>query len=150
MSDEVDPRADHRIGVRSRTVRNSGGVHLASGDLLIVDSGFDHVPFEGGGMREANGDRPRFELLFPLDVPYEQQMLTRFAVHMAKGAKKYADRNWENFSDHDALEHCKASALRHIVQWLCGTDDGEDHAAAVMFNLMAAENITGKFARKSQ
>lgn len=116
------------------------GAQACSCPLVIPD----HVPFEGGGVREAVGDRARFELLVPLDVPYEHQLLTRLAVHMAKGAEKYADRNWESFSDPAALERCKSSALRHIFQWATGTDDGEDHAAAVIFNLMAAEHVARK------
>lgn len=103
----------------------------------------EHPSFEGGGVREGHGDRPRFELLVPLGVPFEDQLLTRCAVHMAKGAEKYADRNWESFSDEAALERAKASAFRHLMQWL--TDDGEeDHAAAVVFNLMAAEHVKAK------
>lgn len=104
----------------------------------------NHVPFDGGGMREPVGDRPRFELLWPKGVPFDEQFLTRCAVHMAKGAHKYASRNWEDFSDTEALERCESSAHRHLMQWLTGVDDGEDHAAAVMFNLMAAEHVRTK------
>lgn len=109
----------------------------------------DHLPFEGGGVREAQGDRPRFELLIPKDVPYERQLLTRCAVHMAKGANKYAERNWEQFSDEAALERAKSSALRHLMQWITGEDDGEDHAAAVVFNLMAGEHVRSKLEGKN-
>lgn len=103
-----------------------------------------HEPFDGGGVRESQAGRARFELLVPLGVPYSEQLLTRCAVHMAKGAEKYASRNWESFSDDAALERAKASALRHIFQWLTSEDDGEDHAAAVVFNLMAAEHVKAK------
>lgn len=102
------------------------------------------VSYAGGGRREDKAGSPRFELLLPLGLPYEQQLLTRCAVHMAKGAEKYADRNWESFSDEAALERAKAGALRHMMQWATGLDDGEDHAAAVVFNLMAAELIKAK------
>lgn len=104
----------------------------------------EDVPYEGGGVREAKPGSPRFELLFPRGVPYYEQLLTRFAVHMAKGAEKYEERNWEKFRDDAALERSKAGALRHLVQWLSDEQDGEDHAAAVMFNLMAAELIKYK------
>lgn len=103
----------------------------------------NRMVFEGGGMREPQDGKPRFDLLFPVGVPYEEQFLTRFAVHMAKGAAKYEDRNWEKFSDKEALERAKASALRHIMQWLSGETD-EDHAAAVVFNLMAADHVKRK------
>ncbi|MER7420034.1 hypothetical protein ABT346_25195 [Micromonospora peucetia] len=40
----------------------------------------------------------------------------------------------------EELDRAKGSALRHLMQWLCGEDD-EDHAAAVVFNIMAAEFV---------
>jgi hypothetical protein len=106
-----------------------------------------HETFAGGGMRESQGDRPRFELLYPKDVPFDEQLLTRCAVHMAVGARKYESRNWEKFSDEASLERAKSSAMRHLVQWTTGATD-EDHAAAVVFNLMAAEMIKGKLAKR--
>lgn len=109
---------------------------------LVTDTEARMV-FEGGGMREPQDGKPRFDLLLPEGVPFAEQFLTRFAVHMTKGAAKYEDRNWEKFSDKEALERAKASALRHIMQWLSGETD-EDHAAAVVFNLMAAEHVKRK------
>jgi hypothetical protein len=124
---------------------HADGDHYAGCHELVRKQFEDkHEPFAGGGVREAVGDRARFELLLPLGVPYSEQLLTRCAVHMAKGAQKYASRNWEAFSDEDALERCQSSALRHIHQWMTGVDDGEDHAAAVVFNLMAAEHVKAK------
>ena len=58
------------------------------------------------------------------------------------------DRNWEDFADEAALERCKAAMLRHAMQWMTDTDDGEDHAAAVVFNLLAAENVKRKLANQ--
>lgn len=116
----------------------------------LTDPGVEdmqHEPFAGGGMRESHGDRARFELLLPRGVPFEEQLLTRCAVHMAKGAEKYSPRNWESFSDDDALQRAKSSALRHMMQWITGTNDGEDHAAAIVFNLMAAEHVAAKLER---
>lgn len=109
-----------------------------------------HEPFAGGGMREPQGDRARFELLLPRGVPFEEQLLTRFAQHMARGAQKYEDRNWEQFSDAEALERAKSSALRHMMQWVTSVDDGEDHAAAILFNVMAAEHVTRKLKLDAQ
>ncbi|ASU78509.1 hypothetical protein CDG81_09705 [Actinopolyspora erythraea] len=70
-------------------------------------------------------------------------MLTRFARHMGRGAEKYSDRNWEKFEDKDALERAKSSLLRHVMQLVNGETD-EDHAAAVMFNVMAVEHVRSK------
>ena len=109
----------------------------------LKDSGH-RAQFLGGGMREGQGDRARFDLCVPEGVPYDEQLLTRFAVHMAKGAAKYEERNWEKFSDQQALDRARASAMRHLYQWVTDAQDGEDHAAAVMFNLMAGEHIQRK------
>lgn len=100
------------------------------------------VGFEGGGVRDAEAGKPRFDLIRPKNVPYLDQMLTRFAIHLGRGAEKYAARNWEQFSDEAALERAKSSAARHFEQWINGETD-EDHAAAVWFNVMAAEYIKG-------
>lgn len=116
-------------------------------DLRVYDPSPDHPPFAGGGVREDQSGRPRFELLVPLGVPFEEQLLTRCAVHMGKGATKYADRNWESFSDDDALERAKAGAMRHFFQWLTEVDDGEDHAAALVFGVMAVEHVRAKLRR---
>lgn len=107
-----------------------------------------HPTYAGGGMREDAAGKPRFELLVPEGVPFEAQFLTRLAAHMTQGAEKYAARNWESFSDEPAFERCKSSAFRHLMQWLAGKTD-EDHAAAVVFNLMAAEHVRAKLERPS-
>lgn len=144
----------------------SDGVARVNGD----------VSYAGGGVREDKQGAPRFELLFPLGVPYAEQLLTRCAVHMAKGAQKYTtygecicgdspefknpqrhwsrcpsltavrsgDRNWESFADEAALERAKAGAMRHMIQWLTEEDDGEDHAAALLFNVMVVEHVKRK------
>lgn len=99
--------------------------------------------FEGGGVRDGAEKVERFELAWTADQPYEDQMLTRYARWMARGADKYADRNWESFASDDALEHAKGSLLRHVFKLLAGQVD-EDHAAAVWFNVAAIELIRGK------
>lgn len=108
------------------------------------DSGV-RAEFSNGGVRDSQEGKARFDLLLPLNVPYKCQLLTRVAELMARGAVKYADRNWEQFSDQEALDRAKASAFRHMVQWQAGEVD-EDHAAAVVFNLMAAEYVKGVLA----
>lgn len=104
----------------------------------LTDTGEREVA-SSGMMREPHGDRPRFELLWPEGVPYEHQLLTRFAVHMAKGAQKYAPRQWEVACTPAEIERYKSSLLRHVAEFVCDkTDDGEDHAAAILFNVLAA------------
>lgn len=101
--------------------------------------------FDSGMQREIKAGLPRFELLVPEGVPYSEQMLTRLASLVAKGAEKYASRDWEQACTQEELESFRASAHRHFMQFMCGESD-EDHAAAVMFNVMAVETIRYKIA----
>jgi hypothetical protein len=112
----------------------------------VKDSGA-RAEFAGGGVRDTNAGKPRFDLLHPRGVPFLEQFLTRCAVHMAKGADKYEARNWEKFDDLESLDRAQESAARHLEQWLAGELD-EDHAAAVFFNLLAAETIKWKMAQQ--
>jgi hypothetical protein len=105
------------------------------------DSGA-RAEFANGGVRDTQEGKPRFDLIQPETVPYADQILTRFAALMGRGAEKYEDRNWEQFSDEEALQRAYSSAFRHFVQWFNGEVD-EDHAAAVFFNIMAAEYVRG-------
>lgn len=103
--------------------------------------------FQGGGHRDSEAGKPRFDLLLPKGMPYDKQPLTRFARHMEMGSKRYGDRNWESFSDERALERAKSSAFRHFMQWFNGEDD-EDHMSACYFNLMAVEYIKWRIANE--
>jgi hypothetical protein len=62
---------------------------------------------------------------------------------MARGAKKYGENNWKKAATDEELSRFRASAVRHIFQWLEG-DVTEDHAAAVAFNLAGAEMVREK------
>lgn len=103
------------------------------------DSG-EHAEYSSGMKRDTRKGKPRFDLLLPDDVPYEKQMLTRWAALMARGAEKYDERNWEQAHTIEELERYLDSAFRHFMQWISGEED-EDHAAAVMFNIMGAEYV---------
>ena len=113
--------------------------------FVTLDSG-ERAQFDSGMQRDTDTGKPRFDLCLPLGVPYEDQMLTRFAALMARGAEKYDDRNWEQATGQAELDRFKASAFRHFMAWMCGERD-EDHAAAVWFNIMGAEYVTGKLDR---
>lgn len=101
------------------------------------DSG-KRAQFESGMQRDTQTGKPRFDLTAPLDIPYDEQLLTRFAKLMGRGADKYTERNWEQADSEEELARMKSSAFRHFMQWYHGETD-EDHAAAVLFNLMAFE-----------
>jgi hypothetical protein len=114
-----------------------------SEDYVTRDSG-ERQEYDSGMVRDLQEGKPRFDLLIPLDVPYEAQFLTRCAGLMTRGGVKYGMRNWEKADSREELERFRSSAYRHLMQWLTGAGDGEDHAAAVVFNLLAAETIAWK------
>lgn len=109
------------------------------GKYVTLDSG-RRDRYESGMVRDTQDGKPRFDLLLPLGVPYREQLLTRVAALMERGALKYGERNWESKFDEKALARAKSSALRHVVQWFTDEDD-EDHAAAAVFNLMQVEYL---------
>jgi len=106
------------------------------------DSGERHE-YDSGMIRDTNKGKAKFNLLMPIGVRYEEQMLTRLAELMTRGAEKYGDRNWEKADTQD-LDRFKESAFRHFMQWFAEADDGEDHASAVMFNILAYETTYTK------
>jgi hypothetical protein len=109
---------------------------------ITKDSG-KREEYDSGMVRDTQEGKPRYDLLVPDGVPYEHQFLTRVAGLLARGAEKYSDRNWEKASGSAELARFKSSALRHLMQWITDERD-EDHAAAVVFNLLAYESIKWK------
>jgi hypothetical protein len=106
------------------------------------DSG-ERQSFDSGMVRDIQTGKPRFDLMVPNGVAYEDQMLTRFAALLGRGAEKYGDRNWEKADGDEELQRARSSAFRHMMQWFCGETD-EDHAAAVFFNITMAEYLKGR------
>lgn len=102
-------------------------------DFITKDSG-SRQSFDSGMHRDTQDDKPRFDLMYLANVPYDEQPLTRFAQLLRRGSEKYSARNWELAAGTEELERFKASALRHLTQYLCG-DTEEDHQAAVIFNI---------------
>lgn len=113
-------------------------------DFVVKDSGARKA-YDSGMVRDTQEGKPQFGLTFASDLPYEEQMLTRFAIHMTKGADKYGVRNWEKSNSQEELERFRESALRHFLQWYFGVAD-EDHASATWFNMVATERLKFKLA----
>lgn len=111
-------------------------------DFVTKDSG-ERQQWESGMMRDVQTGKPRFALVLAAAQPYEDQMLTRYARLLARGAEKYDDRNWEQGDGEKELEYAKESLLRHTMQLITGETD-EDHAAAVWFNTQLIEHIRWK------
>jgi hypothetical protein len=113
--------------------------NVGVGVWVTKDSG-EREAYETGMVRDVQGpDKPRFDLLWAENVPYEEQFLTRVAALAQRGAAKYGDRNHEKSRTPEEMARFKASALRHLMQWLAGETD-EDHMAAVTMNLFMAES----------
>lgn len=119
-----------------------------SKDFEVKDSG-ERMQFESGMIREPSGTREDFDLCFPEGIEYDDQIFVRFAKHMAKGAEKYSDRNWEKANSLEEMQRFKKSAWRHFVKWYLGMSD-EDHLSGVLFNLMGAETVKTKLEKKKE
>jgi len=117
-------------------------VREAPQGFITKDSG-ERAEFASGMVRDTDKGKARFDLLVADGVPYKHQFLTRCAELMMRGAEKYSDRNWEKANSAEEVARMKSSAFRHFMQWFCGETD-EDHAAAVIFNILAAETTEWK------
>lgn len=112
-------------------------------DFVVKDSG-KRQSYGSGMVRDLQEGKARFDLLIPqVGMPYDDQFLTRCATLMTRGAEKYGFRNWEKADSEEELNRFRASAQRHLMQYVMGETD-EDHAAAVVFNLLAAETTRWK------
>ena len=113
-----------------------------------ADSGYDtkdsgkRQSYDSGMQRDLQDGKPNYYLCLS-GMPYEKEMLTRWASLMTRGAEKYGERNWQLADSEEELERFKSSAFRHFMQWVTGEDD-EDHASAVFFNINAAEYVKYK------
>lgn len=107
-----------------------------SSNLFITKDSGKRQEFSTGMQRDIQDDKPRYDLL---DLP----MLKRWAELMGRGAKKYGENNWRKAATEEELARFKASALRHLFQYLEG-DTSEDHGAAVFFNIAGAEMVKAK------
>lgn len=117
-------------------------------EFITKDSG-EREQFESGMQRDTESGKPRFDLMIPEGVPFEEQLLTRFAMLLSRGAEKYDARNWEQGDSEKEIDRAKSSGFRHFMQWICGEID-EDHAVAVIFNIMVVETIKRKLQRERE
>lgn len=116
-------------------------------DFVTKDSG-KRQEYNSGMRRDTQEGKPDFYLILAKGLSFSQHMLTRWAALMERGVHKYGRRNWEKADSEEELERFKSSAFRHFVQWVSDADDGEDHAAAVFFNINAAEYVKTRLSSK--
>jgi hypothetical protein len=114
--------------------------------FVTKDSG-KRQGYDSGMVRDIQENKPRFDLLNPLDMPYDETLMYRWAMLMERGMTKYGYRNWEKADSQEELDRFYASAWRHFVQAMSGEDD-EDHLAAVCFNLNAITYLKWKLTQK--
>lgn len=116
------------------------------GDRFTIKDEGKRELFASGMVREPNGDNVDYTRII------EGPMFDRWAEHLCKGAIKYPDvkpgiANWTLADGEAELVRFKISAFRHMRKWLRGDMD-EDHAAAVFFNVNAAEFVKDKMKGK--
>ena len=102
------------------------------------DSG-ERIDFPSGMRRDTDKGKPRYDLV-------DEPMLTRWAELMARGAEKYGEDNWKLANSEQELKRFQASGFRHFIQWIRGDND-EDHAAAILYNVAAAEYVKRRIER---
>lgn len=103
---------------------------------IVLDSG-QRVEYDSGMVRDIADHKINYLLV--RDGP----LFKRWAALLTAGAKKYTDRNWMLANGREELDRFRQSACRHFEQYLSGDTD-EDHAAAVLFNINAAEYVREK------
>lgn len=83
------------------------------------------------GLKKEKSDKPRFDL-----IPVE--LLERIAKQFAYGAKKYGENNWK-LGKGPEIDIFKQAAHRHLFQWASDVKDGEDHASALLTDVIMYE-----------
>lgn len=95
--------------------------------------------YSSGMMRDVDEEKTRFDLLIPENCKHP--MLVRWAELLTRGAVKYAPRNFEVANTKEEYDRAMQSLWRHFIQYVTGVKDGEDHAAAILFNVQLCELI---------
>lgn len=125
---------------------------MASEEYVTKDSG-QRQEYATGMKRDSNAGKPRFDLLFVRGMPYDEQLLTRYAQLRARGAQKYCESmmvvNCELAETEEELYRFRDSAIRHFMQWFNGETD-EDHASATLFNIHMYEMVLWKLSKSGK
>lgn len=105
-------------------------------DAFVTKDSGTREEYASGMRRDTQNGKPRYDLI-------DRAFLKRWAELMGRGADKYGDNNWRLADSEEEFARFQASGLRHYMQWLEG-DRTEDHAAAIAFNVAAAEYVRAK------
>jgi hypothetical protein len=99
-------------------------------DHVTLDSG-KRAEYDSGMVRDTEEGKERFDLLYPLNVPYEAQLVTR--------AFTWVDQNGPTWTVDDIEEHLGRlyeDIHEHIVRWVLEDQSG-DHAAHAFGSILA-------------
>jgi hypothetical protein len=107
----------------------------ADRQFIVKDSG-KREEYPSGMRRDTTEGKPLYTLI-------PKELLKRYAEHLTKGAVKYGRENWKLANSQEELDRFRDSAFRHFMQWLGGERD-EDHLAAVIFNMWAADYVEAR------
>lgn len=135
MSDQ-DIHEFNRAQAQFDTPDPYGFVTTRIPEYALKDSG-KRQQFDSGMVRDITEGKINWSLV--ADGP----MLKRYAIHLTKGAEKYAVRNWMKATGAAEYERFRESAFRHFMAWYLGEVD-EDHLAATVFNLNGAAYVQEK------
>lgn len=107
--------------------------------FVVKDSGV-REEYANGFVRDTEQGKYDYARVLRIEglhlIPIEA--LERWGAHMVKGAEKYGEDNWRQARGLVAIARFIRSLCRHTVQFI-RKDRTEDHAAAVCFNVWAAE-----------
>lgn len=109
---------------------------------VTKDSGKREV-YPSQMVRDLQEGKPDMTYLIVPGIPFEEQPIVRLVELYMRGAEKYDRNNWLKASSVEELKRFEQSGFRHHWQYLSG-DRSEDHAMAVIWNIIAAEVTRGK------
>ena len=96
-------------------------------------AGWGNQRMPGEPALRYDGGKARIDLIDP-------GFLLRLGEHYGVGAKKYAERNWQNGM---SFSRCYASAQRHMLAFWAGEDNdaetGSPHVIAAAWNMAALD-----------
>lgn len=135
-----DPHQPMRyVGYLSGTRLVRGEPPAVEVGFVVKDSGV-REEYANGFVRDTEDGKYDYARVLQIEglhlIPIEA--LERWGAHMVKGAEKYGEDNWRQARGLVAVARFIRSLCRHTVQFI-RKDRTEDHAAAVCFNVWAAE-----------
>lgn len=110
----------------------------ASRDYVTHQQG-EQAVHSDGVRRDTQDNKTLYTLMFPKGVPMSEQLIVRVAELYTRGGAKHGKRNWENSRAEDTLEHHTEALWRHFMKFFFDVQDGEDHAAAIVWNVNAVD-----------